>query len=83
MGCKGTNFETNHRIYSAFMGGPIGRFLIRNFNFFGKVMVKKIVADPKKLTKNIHEQIYKPLETKNDRKGCWVFPKEVIASSIG
>ncbi len=67
--------------YSAFMGGAIGRFLIRNFNFFGKVMVKKIVADPKKLPKHIHRHFYAPLATRKDRKGCWVFPKEVIGSS--
>jgi len=70
-----------YRKYSAFMGGPIGRFLIRNFNFFGKIMVKKIVGNPQKLSKHIHKHLFKPLETKNDRKGCWTFPKEVISSS--
>jgi len=39
-----------YRKYSGFMGGPIGRFLIRNFNFFGKVMVEKIVGEPKKVS---------------------------------
>jgi len=44
-------------------------------------MVKKIVGNPLNLPKHIHKHLYKPLVTWNDRKGCWVFPKEVIASS--
>lgn len=76
-----TKDDPYYRMYSAFMGGAIGRFLIRNFNFFAKVMVKKIVADPRSLPEPIHKQLYSPLGEKDARKGCWVFPKEVIGSS--
>lgn len=63
--------------FSNFMGGPVGRFLIRNFNFFGRVIIKKCIVDKK----NYHPAIYKHLETPKDRKGCWTFPKQIIASS--
>lgn len=69
-----------YRKFSGFMGGPIGRFLIRNFNFFGKVIIKQVVGN-KKLSKHVHEHLYNHLETKKDRKGCWTFPKQIIASS--
>jgi haloalkane dehalogenase len=66
-----------YRIFSGFVGGPIGRFLIRNFNFFGKVIIRQCIVDKR----NFHSTIYNHLETKNDRKGCWTFPKQIIDSS--
>jgi len=65
------------RSFSGFVGGPIGRFLIKHFNFFGKVIIRKCIMDQK----NFHPAIYQHLETKKDRKGCWTFPKQIIASS--
>lgn len=66
-----------YKSFSAFAGGPIGRFLIKNFNFFGTVIIKQCVADKK----NFHPGIYRHLEKRNDRKGSWTFPKQIIASS--
>ena len=66
-----------YSIFSGFVSGLIGRFLIKNFYFFGKVIIKKSIADKK----NFNPTIYKHLETKKDRKGCWTFPKQIIASS--
>lgn len=66
-----------YRKFSNFAGGPIGRFLIRNFNFFGKVIIKKAMGKKE----HYHKHIYQHLETKKDRKGCWTFPKQIIASS--
>lgn len=63
--------------FSAFAGGIFGRFLIKYFNFFGKVIIKYCFGDKKYFDKTI----YKHLETPKDRKGCWVFPKQIIASS--
>ncbi len=67
--------------FSKMMGGSFGRFMIKNFNIFGKIVVKKAVGDKKKLRKNIHEHYYKHLGTKEDRKGCYTFPKQIIGSS--
>lgn len=67
--------------FSGMMGGSFGKFMIKNFNIFGRMVVKKAVGDKKKLTKNIHKHYYKHLESKKDRKGCYTFPKEIIGSS--
>ncbi len=67
--------------FSKMMGGSFGRFMIKHFNIFGKMVVKKAVGDRKKLTKDTHRHYYKHLETPKDRKGCYVFPKEIIGSS--
>lgn len=67
--------------FSKMMGGGMGRFMIKYFNFFGRVVVKQAMGDKKKLTKHIHEQYYKPLATPEERKGCYVFPREIIGSS--
>lgn len=71
-----------YRKFSKMMGGNIGRFMIKHFNIFGKVVVKKAVGDKKQLKKNIHRHYYEHLATKKDRKGCYTFPKEIIGSSI-
>lgn len=67
--------------FSGFMGGAIGRYLIKHYNIFGKSVVKKAVGDSKKLTKYIHRHYYNHLETPQDRKGCYTFPKQIIGSS--
>lgn len=69
-----TTDDWYYRMFSGFVGGPIGRFLIRNFNFFGKVIIRQCIADKR----HFHSTLYKHLETKNDRKGCWTFPKQII-----
>jgi haloalkane dehalogenase len=70
-----------YRIFSGMMGGPIGRFLIRRYNFFARVIVKKVFGDKTKLTSEIHRQYAAPLDTPEKRKGSYVFPKEIIGSS--
>lgn len=67
--------------FSGFMGGGLGKFLILNFNFFGKAVVKKAFGDKKKLTKNIHRHYFKHMPTKSSRMGSHVFPREIIGSS--
>lgn len=67
--------------FSNLMGGGFGKFMIKNFNMFGKVVVKKAVGDKSKLTKYIHKHYYDHLESRKDRKGCYVFPREIIQSS--
>lgn len=67
--------------FSRFMGGPIGRFLIRRFNFSVRVLMKKLMGNPSRLSPHIHRHYFKPLEKPRERKGCWTFPKRIIASS--
>lgn len=67
--------------FSSFMGGPVGRFLIRRFNFFASVVVKKAYGDPSRLTDDIHRHYLAPLATPEDREGSAVFPKQILAAS--
>lgn len=73
--------ERHFQRFSGMMGGTIGKWMIKNFNIFGKVVVKQAIGDKKKLTKKIHRHYYKHLETRKDRKGCYTFPKQIIGSS--
>lgn len=66
--------------FSGFMGGTVGRFMITRFNIFGKWIVKKSMGNSKKLSPLIHQHYYKHLAKPGDRKGCAVFPKEIIGS---
>jgi haloalkane dehalogenase len=72
--------DPHYKKFSGFMGGGMGRFLIKNFNLFGKMIVKQAMGDKKKLTKEIHRHYYQHLERPKDRKGCYIFPKQIIAS---
>jgi pimeloyl-ACP methyl ester carboxylesterase len=63
------------------MGGPIGRFLIRHLNFFAGPVMKYVTADRSKLDRATHRHYLKPLANPAKRKGSWVFPKHIIASS--
>ena len=71
-----------YQMFSNMMGGPLGRFLIRRFNFFGRVVVWMAVGDKSKLPRAIHEHYYRHLERPQDRKGCYTFPKQIIGSSV-
>lgn len=73
--------EPHFQKFSNMMGGAIGKWMIKNFNIFSKVVVKQAVGDKKKLKKEIHRHYYKHLETRKDRKGCYTFPKQIIGSS--
>ena len=67
--------------YSSFVGGPIGRWLIRNRNFFAKNVVQMAFGDKSKLTPHIHKHYLEQFPTPEDRKGNWVFPAQVTGAS--
>ena len=67
--------------FSGFMGGAIGRWLIRNYNFFANTVLKSVYGDKSKLTPDIHRHFLMPLDSPDKRKGCWIFPKQIIGSS--
>lgn len=73
--------DPHYERFSGFMGGFVGQFLIKRFNFFVRVVMKKAYGDRSKLTKSIHSHYIKALDTPQDRKGCAVFPKRIIGSS--
>ena len=67
--------------FSGFMGGPIGRLLIRRYNFFAGSFMRQAFGDKRKLTPAAHEQYLRALPTAEDRKGCYVFPRQIIKST--
>ena len=70
-----------YQAFSRFVGGPIGRWLIQNRNFFADTIVRSAFGDKSRLTQEIHAHYLKPLSNPDERKGCWVFPGQIIASS--
>jgi len=75
------NHDWHYIVFSGFTGGPIGRFLIRRFNFFARVLMRQAYGDKTRLTEHIHRHYLEPLEAPGERKGCWVFPGEILGST--
>lgn len=71
--------EFHYEMFSRFMGGIIGRFLIRRHHFFVKVLMKKMFRW--KIPLDLHQQYIEPLSKPEERKGCWVFPGQIIGSN--
>jgi haloalkane dehalogenase len=67
--------------YSSFVGGPLGRWLIRRYNFFVAGVLPAAFGDKSRLTPEIHRHYFGPLQKPEERKGCWVFPGQVVGSS--
>lgn len=70
-----------YQAFSNMVGGPVGRFLIRRFNFFARSVVATAYGDKKKLTPEIHRHYLDALPTPQSRKGSWVFPRQITHSS--
>ena len=70
-----------YRAFGGFVGGPIGRQLIRHRNFFAATVLPAAYGDRARLTPEIHRQYLAPLATGDDRRGSWVLPGQIIGSS--
>lgn len=68
--------------FSALMGGPIGRMLIRHFNFFVNSFMRVAFGDKSKLSEHAHRHYINALPTAKSRKGCYIFPKQIIESTL-
>jgi haloalkane dehalogenase len=73
--------DWHFQAFSKFVGGAIGRFLIKKRNFFARDLLKAGFADKKKLTEKIHNHYLMPLAKPCARKGNWTFPKQIVAAS--
>lgn len=69
------------RVFSALVGGPLGRFLCRRFNFFPRVLMAASVGDKRRFPRRIHDQYIGPFKGPDSRKGTWVFPRAIIGES--
>jgi haloalkane dehalogenase len=70
-----------YQVFSGFVGGPVGRWLIINRNFFAGTLLRSLFGDKRRLTREIHRQYLMPFSLPVERKGCWVFPGQIIGSS--
>jgi haloalkane dehalogenase len=75
------NRDPYYITFSGFVGGPIGRILIRRNNFFADTIMCQAFGDKQKLTPAAHAQYLKALDNPDDRTGCMVFPKQIIGST--
>lgn len=75
------NRDPYYIAFSAFMGGPVGRMLIRRYNFFARSIMPQAFGDKHKLNAAAHEHYLRALANPEDRKGCFVFPKQIIGST--
>jgi haloalkane dehalogenase len=75
------NGDPYYIAFSAFMGGPIGRMLIRRYNFFARTIMRQAFGDKRKLSAAAHDHYLRALAAPEDRRGCWTFPKQIIAST--
>ncbi len=67
------------RLFSGILGGPIGRYFIEKHNFFAGRLMKFAAHDKAKFAR-VHDHYTQPLATPQDRKGSWVFPREILGS---
>jgi haloalkane dehalogenase len=70
-----------YQAFSGFVGGPVGRWLIQEHHFFVKTVNKFVYGDKSKYTPAIQHHLTMPLADPAERKGNWVFPKQIIAAS--
>ena len=75
------NRDLYYIAFSRFMGSPIGRILIRRYNFFARSIMRQVFGDKRKLTDALHEQYLRALATPEERTGCAEFPKQIIKST--
>jgi haloalkane dehalogenase len=69
------------RVFSALVGGPLGKFLCRHFNFFPRVLMAASVGDKRRFPRRVHDQYIGPFQNPKSRKGTWVFPRAIIGES--
>ena len=73
--------QLKFRLFSGYVGGPIGRYLIRHWNSMARSGLRGAFGDPKRLSDAVHQQYIHPFDVPEERKGSWVLPKQIIGSS--
>lgn len=70
-----------YQAFSKMMGGPLGRFLTRRFNLFARQVTKRAWGDATPLTPKVYREFTGVHRNPGERKGMWVFPKQIIGAS--
>lgn len=72
--------DSYYRFWSRFMGGPVGRFLIKNFNFQTRFLMRQLSADDSNISREVHWQYIYPQQD-SPREAIWILPREVLGST--
>lgn len=67
--------------FSGLVGGPLGRYLTRRFNFFARVVMKSVYGDKSRLTPELHRHYLQPLDGPDAREGSAQFPRHILRAS--
>ena len=79
--CWSVKASLHYQGFSKVMGGPIGRSLIRQKNIFATQVVKKAWGSRTPLSPSLHRTFTDVHAIPAERKGMWVFPKQIVGSS--
>lgn len=75
------NRDPYYIAFSGIMGGPIGRMLIRRYNFFAASVLRQSFGDKRKLSREAHRHYLQHLATPAERTGSYIFPRQIVGSS--
>ncbi|MCU0611799.1 MAG: alpha/beta fold hydrolase, partial [Candidatus Eisenbacteria bacterium] len=75
------NCDPYYVAFSSFVGGRIGRSLIRRHNFFAKTIMPLTFGDRHTLSVAVHAHYLRPLHAPEDRTGCLVFPRQILEAT--
>jgi haloalkane dehalogenase len=68
-------------LFSRFLGGYFGKYLILHHRFFEGFLMKRFAGKSTQFTKAVHSHYLSQFENPRERKGVWVFPKEIVGST--
>jgi haloalkane dehalogenase len=74
------NDDWYYRLFSTVLGGDIGRYLARRFNLMPRFLLPALLRNPAKRTLRLMENFSAASGTPSERKGQWVFPRQIIDS---
>lgn len=69
------------RLWSSLVGGPVGRYFGKRYNYLPKRMLSMGVSDRSRLSEQVTRHYTAPLAEPGDRMGTWIFAREVTGSS--
>lgn len=67
--------------FSAFVGGPVGRWLCRQFNAFPRFLMPFMYAGTGRMSPEVHQQYMAPFPSPDTRNGTWCFARAIIGAS--
>lgn len=79
--CWPVDDRLRYRLWSSVLGGPLGRYFGKRYNFMADRMLSMGVAERARLPDRIKAHYTEPLADPAERAGTWTFAREVTGSS--